>query len=152
MTPRAQIEAFLRERPGLFAAVPDEDGSGLQLFETGTGKSLRVRWADLSDAVLRRTSLRPAPYLVLVFQDGRQLALADVGFAFAPSIASTGTLPDLPETFCFRDFRHLSQGIEAAYNEVDPSDERDYLLEFLTNIRRGYAGRQNDPNKPRVRG
>ena len=46
---------------------------------------------------------------------------------------------------------NLSQGIEAAYNEVDPSDERDYLLEFLSNIRRGYAGRQNDPNRPRPR-
>ena len=41
-----------------------------------------------------------------------QLALADVGFAFAPSIANTGPLPDLPPTLCFRDFRHLSQGID----------------------------------------
>ena len=40
------------------------------------------------------------------------MALADVGFAFAPSIANTGPLPDLPQTLCFRDFRHLSQGIE----------------------------------------
>jgi UDP-N-acetylglucosamine acyltransferase len=44
---------------------------------------------------------------------------------------------------------NLTQGIEAAYSEVDPSEERDYLLEFLTNIRRGYSGRQNDPNRPR---
>lgn len=51
----------------------------------------------------------------------------------------------------YRSNLNLSQGIEAAYNEVDPSDERDYLLEFLTNIRRGYAGRQNDPNRPRQR-
>jgi len=49
----------------------------------------------------------------------------------------------------YRSGLNLSQGIESAYNEVDPSDERDYLLEFLTNIRRGYAGRQNDPNRPR---
>ncbi|MFN3652871.1 MAG: acyl-ACP--UDP-N-acetylglucosamine O-acyltransferase [Armatimonadota bacterium] len=39
---------------------------------------------------------------------------------------------------------NLTQGIEAAYNEVEPSEERDYLLEFLTNIRHGYGGRQND--------
>jgi UDP-N-acetylglucosamine acyltransferase len=51
----------------------------------------------------------------------------------------------------YRSQLNLSQGIEAAYNEVDPSDERDYLLEFLSNIRRGYAGRQNDPNRPRPR-
>jgi UDP-N-acetylglucosamine acyltransferase len=51
----------------------------------------------------------------------------------------------------YRSGLNLSQGIEAAYNEVDPSDERDYLLEFLTNFRRGYAGRQNDPNRLRQR-
>jgi UDP-N-acetylglucosamine acyltransferase len=49
----------------------------------------------------------------------------------------------------YRSNLNLSQGIEAAYNEVEPSDERDYLLEFLANIRRGHAGRQNDPNRQR---
>ncbi len=49
----------------------------------------------------------------------------------------------------YRSGLNLSQGIEAAYNEVDASDERDYLLEFLSNIRRGNSGRQNDPNRPR---
>ena len=34
-----------------------------------------------------------------------------------PSIASTGPLPDLPQTFCFRDFRHLSQGIDGLLEE-----------------------------------
>jgi hypothetical protein len=132
VTPRAQVEAFLREQPALFAAVADQDGKGIQLFETASGKSLRVRWADLADAVLRRTSLRPAPYLVLVFQDGRQVALADVGFAFAPSIASSGPLPDLPQTFCFRDFRHLSQGIESILAEE--GREREALSALLLAI------------------
>jgi UDP-N-acetylglucosamine acyltransferase len=49
----------------------------------------------------------------------------------------------------YRSGMNLSQGIEAAYNEVEPSEERDYLLEFLSNIRQGYAGRQNDPSRPR---
>jgi UDP-N-acetylglucosamine acyltransferase len=49
----------------------------------------------------------------------------------------------------YRSSLNLTQGIAAVYNEVEPSEERDYLLEFLTNIRRGYAGRQNDPNRPR---
>jgi len=132
VTPRAQVEAFLREQPGLFAAVPDDDASGIRLFETGTGKFLHLRWDDLSEAVLRRTSLRPAPYLVLVFHDARQLALADVGFAFAPSIASTGPLPDLPQTFCFRDFRHLSQGIESLLAEE--GREREALSAVLLAI------------------
>ena len=43
--------------------------------------------------------------------------LADVGFAFAPSTASTGPMPDLPAVVCFRDFTHLAQGIEALLAE-----------------------------------
>ncbi len=45
----------------------------------------------------------------------------------------------------YRSGLNLSQGIETAYNEVEASPERDYLLEFLTHIRRGFGGRQNDP-------
>lgn len=51
----------------------------------------------------------------------------------------------------YRSGLNLTQGIEAVFNEVDGSEEREYLLEFLTKIRRGYAGRQNDPNRPRPR-
>src|SRR5213594_3513062 len=47
----------------------------------------------------------------------------------------------------YRSNLNLSQGIEAAYNEVEASEEREYLLEFLTNIRRGYGGRQKDPRR-----
>ena len=54
---------------------------------------------------------------MLVFADGRQVALADVGFAFAPVTESTGPLPDLPATFCFRDFRHLTSGAESLLGE-----------------------------------
>jgi hypothetical protein len=132
MTPRAQVESFLRDAARLFAAVPDEDDGGVQLFESGTGKVLRLRWEELREAVLRRTPVRPDPYLVLVFHDGRQVALADVGFAFAPSIASTGPLPDLPQTFCFRDFRHLSQGVEGLLEEE--GREREALAALLLAI------------------
>ena len=117
MTPRLRIEAFLRDQPGLFASLAEGDDKGTQLLEAGSGKSLRIRWDEVAEAVLRKNPERAAPYLVLVFHDGRQVALADVGFAFAPSIASTGPLPDLPPTFCFRDFRHLQQGIEALLSE-----------------------------------
>lgn len=48
----------------------------------------------------------------------------------------------------YRSDLNLSQAIEAIELEVEPCEERDYLLAFLSNIRRGYSGRQNDPNKP----
>lgn len=47
----------------------------------------------------------------------------------------------------YRSGLNLSQGIEAAYNEVESSDERDYLLEFLSRVRRGFGGRGNDPRR-----
>jgi UDP-N-acetylglucosamine acyltransferase len=49
----------------------------------------------------------------------------------------------------YRSNLNLSQAIEALETEVETSEERDYLLAFLTNIRHGYSGRQNDPNRPR---
>jgi len=114
---RAAVESFLRANPGRFALLSDDDGRGARLLEAGTGKELRVRWDEIASATLQQNRVRPAPYLVLVFGDGRQVALADVGFAFAPSTASTGPLPDLPATFCFRDFRHLASGAEALLHE-----------------------------------
>ena len=116
MTPgeaRAKVLEFTRRPFAAVAALEDEDGAGARLLEPGTGKDLRVRWSEIAHVEERATPLRPAPYLVLVFEDGRQVALADVGFAFAPGTANTGPLPDLPATFCFADFRHLSQGIES---------------------------------------
>ena len=114
---RAAVGSFLRENLGRFALLADEDGRGAQLIEAGTGKALRLRWGEIAGAELKRNPVRPAPYLLLVFGDGRQIALADVGFAFAPSTASTGPLPDLPDTFCFRDFRHLASGAESLLSE-----------------------------------
>jgi hypothetical protein len=115
MTPaeaRAKVLEFTRRPFAAVAAVEEPDGRSVRLLEPGSGKELRLRWEELAQVEERSTALRPAPYLILAFQDGRQLALADVGFAFAPSTIHSGPLPDLPATFCFADFRHLSQGVE----------------------------------------
>jgi hypothetical protein len=120
MTPaeaKAKVLEFARRPLAAVAAVEDEDGRGARLVEPGSGKELHLRWEEVSQAEEKSSPLRPAPYLLLAFEDGRQLALADVGFAFAPSIANTGPLPDLPAVLCFRDFRHLAQGVEAFLEE-----------------------------------
>jgi hypothetical protein len=110
---RARVESFVRQNPHLFLLLPDQEDRSARIVETGTGKALHVEWGAVADAVERDNPLRQSPYLVLVFDDGRQVALADVGFAFAPSVVNTGPLPDLPATFCFRDFRHLTAGVRA---------------------------------------
>jgi len=42
----------------------------------------------------------------------------------------------------YRSNLNLSQAIETIDSEVEPSAERDYLLEFVRNIKFGFAGRQ----------
>jgi hypothetical protein len=118
MTPaevKAKVLEFTRRPYSAIAAV--EEGEGARLLEPGSGKELRLRWDELSEVQEKQSALRSGPYLVLAFHDGRQVALADVGFAFAPSTANTGPLPELPPTFCFRDFAHLSQGVETVLAE-----------------------------------
>jgi hypothetical protein len=117
VTNREKVLEFTRRPLAAVAALEDDDGKGVRLIEPGSGKELRLKWDDLSQVEEKRSALRTSPYLLLVFQDGRQVALADVGFAFSPSIANTGPLPDLPQTLCFRDFRHLSQGLDALLAE-----------------------------------
>lgn len=110
---RSKILEFTRRPFAAVAALEDADGKGARLLETASGKELRVRWGEVASVEERKSPLRPAPFLLVLFEDGRQVALADVGFAFAPGTTNTGPLPDLPPTLCFADFRHLSQGIES---------------------------------------
>jgi hypothetical protein len=129
---REAVESYLRANPWPLALVADDDGRGARIIEAGTGKVVHVIWDELADAVSKENPTRPAPYLVLVFADGRQIALADVGFAFAPSTVNTGPLPDLPATFCFRDFRHLAAGVQALLSEE--GREREALSAVLLGI------------------
>ena len=47
----------------------------------------------------------------------------------------------------YRSGLNLSQAIETIESEVEPSPERDYLLEFVRNIKFGFAGRQLEHRK-----
>jgi hypothetical protein len=120
MTPaemKAKVIEHCRRPLSAVVAIEDDDGRGARLIEPGSAKELRVRWDELGEVEEKKSPLRASSWLVLVWTDGRQVALADVGFAFAPSAANTGPLPELPPTFCFKDFRHLSQGVETLLQE-----------------------------------
>jgi UDP-N-acetylglucosamine acyltransferase len=49
----------------------------------------------------------------------------------------------------YRSGLNLSQAIAAVESDVEASEERDHLLDFLNSIRRGYGGRGNDPTRRR---
>lgn len=44
----------------------------------------------------------------------------------------------------YRSNLNLSQAVESIESEVDPSPERDYLLDFVRSVKVGFAGRQLD--------
>jgi hypothetical protein len=96
---RASVERFVRENPG--ALLYDAEQS--VIFDVFSGKSLPLDFGRVAELAERRNAETGRPYLLLVRDDGRQLALADVGLAFEPLTASTGPLPDLPPVVCFRD-------------------------------------------------
>lgn len=73
------------------------------LLDVFSGKQLAAEWPRIGAVHERKNAETGRPYLLLVRDDGRQLVLADVGIAFAPSTAASGPLPDLPSVVCFRD-------------------------------------------------
>jgi len=97
---RTALERFVRDRP---AAVL-YDAEGPALLDVFSGKALPLDWRRVTRVAEARNSETGAPYLAVLRDDGRQVVLADVGVAFAPSTASTGPLPGLPPVVCFRDF------------------------------------------------
>ena len=81
----------------------DED-QGVFLDVT-SGKTLKVgarQVQALEDKIDSRTS---QPYLTLLLDDGRALALTQAGLAFAPLFTNTGQIEELPAAVCWSDFR-----------------------------------------------
>jgi len=110
---RAKILEFTRRPFAAVAALEDADGKGARLMEPASGKELRIRWGEIAQVEERKSPLRPAPWLNLMFEDGRQLALVEPGgVAFEPSTVNTGALKDLPPVVCLRDFHTLKQRVD----------------------------------------
>jgi UDP-N-acetylglucosamine acyltransferase len=47
----------------------------------------------------------------------------------------------------YRSNMNISQALEIIERDLEPSPERDYLLQFMQNIRFGFGGRQNDMSR-----
>jgi hypothetical protein len=89
----------------------DEDSS--TLLDVASGKSVHLPWRDVKSFEEKIHPETKDAYLVLLFEDGRQIALVDPGgVAFAPSTVSTGPLDGLPPVVCLRDFLTLKQRID----------------------------------------
>jgi hypothetical protein len=96
---RALVERFAREHP----ASVLYDAAASALLDVASGKALPLDWARVALVEERLDAGTRRPYVALRLDDGRELALAEAGVAFAPATAATGPVEGLPGAVCFRD-------------------------------------------------
>ena len=105
------------------------DDTSAILLDVASGKRLKLNWAALAGFEEKVHPEMQEPYLVLLFDDGTQLALVDPGgVAFAPSIANSGPVENLPAVVCLRDFLMLKQRVDHyLYDHPDEPPPRECL-------------------------
>lgn len=82
--------------------------------------------------------------------DGRPCKVLDLNIiGLRRSGVSSPVRADLKLAYklLYRSQMNMSQAVEAIENEVGASPERDYLLDFIRNLRFGSNGRQNDASR-----
>jgi hypothetical protein len=93
------------------AVLYDEESA--TVLDVASGKRTRLSWRDLTafeEKVHPETNDR---YLVLLWDNGKQIALVDPGgVAFAPATENTGTLRDLPPVVCLKDYFTLKKRVD----------------------------------------
>jgi len=109
------------------AVLYDEEKS--LLLDVASGKSTSLPWRDVKGFEEKIHPETEDSYLVLLFENGNQLALVDPGgVAFAPSVANTGPVRGLPVVVCLRDFYTLKQRIDHhLYEHQDEAPPRECL-------------------------
>jgi hypothetical protein len=113
------------------AVVYDEENS--MLLDVASGKSIRLSWSDVTAFEEKVHPETGETYLVLLFENGNQLALVDPGgVAFPPSEINTGPLKDLPPVVCLKDFHTLKGRIDhylyEHQDEPPPKESLDLVM------------------------
>jgi hypothetical protein len=89
----------------------DEESSSL--MDVTSGKTTALPWQELKAFEEKVHPETKENYLVLLFENGNQIALVDPGgIAFAPSTKNTGSLRDLPPVVCLKDFFTLKNRVD----------------------------------------
>ena len=133
-----QAQAVLREwleRQGRFVFRVIETGkektAPITLVEIEYDKRLDFAWGEIALVEEARIPQLESKYLRVLLEDGRSFAVAGMGFVFAPSFASTGPLPDCPETACFADFYKLKAHLDHLVSEENREKEALQVLMVL---------------------
>jgi len=89
------------------------DQESSSLLDVASAKSIRLPLRDLKAFEEKIHPETKDTYLVLLFEDGNQIALADPGgVAFAPSTVNTGPVQNLPRVVSLKDFQTLKGRID----------------------------------------
>ena len=107
----------------------DESATSFTLLDVESGKNLKLSWRDLAAFEKKVHPETGDRYLVLLFDDGKQIALVDPGgVAFAPSTENSGPVANLPPVVCLRDFLTLKQKVDHyLYEHPDEPSPRECL-------------------------
>jgi len=109
------------------AVLYDEPESAF--LDVASGKLVKVTWRDLTAFEERIHPETKDPYIVLLFESSKQLALVNPGgVAFAPSTENTGPLQNLPPVVCLKDFFTLKNRVDHyLYDHADEPPPRECL-------------------------
>jgi hypothetical protein len=89
----------------------DEESSSL--MDVASGKTIHLPWQELKAFEEKVHPETRDNYLVLLFENGTQVALVDPGgIAFTPSTENTGPLRELPPVVCLKDFLTLKARVD----------------------------------------
>lgn len=113
------------------AVLYDEENS--TFLDVASGKSIGIPWPEVKAFEEKVHPETNDAYLVLLFENGNQIALVDPGgVAFSPSDVNTGPLRDLPPVVCLKDFYTLKQRVDhflyAHQDEPPPKECLDLVM------------------------
>jgi hypothetical protein len=105
------------------------DEENFTLLDVASGKTLLLRWPDVTGFEEKIHPETQDTYLVVRYENGAQIALVNPGgVAFAPSDASTGPRQDLPQAVCLKDFVTLKHRVDHyLYQHGDEPPPRECL-------------------------
>lgn len=109
----AQARATVRHWAERHSRVALYDDDESMLLDVASGKTVKLHWADVAAFEEKSHPETGEAYIVLLFENGKQIALADPGgIAFPPSYDNAAPVAHLPAVVCLGDFLTLKQRID----------------------------------------
>jgi hypothetical protein len=102
------------------------DEPSATLFDVFAGRALKIDPAALAEAAEKIARDTGEAYVVMLFSDGRQLALSSTGIAWPPDPRNLPHALALPPVVCWRDFQNVAgrvQHVLESHPDERPSRE-----------------------------